>query len=82
MAKKKSAPSKSSTGKTDGWVIVGVFVALIIVPLYLVATSTKFFEESLANSANLFVLVGYIATVLAGFLYYISKNSKSIKWTK
>ena len=85
MAKKKSAPksvSKSASGKIDGWMVLGGFALLVVLPVLLVAQNTNFSGEDLTNSSYTFLLVGYIALITAIFMYYVTKNSKNIKWSK
>ena len=85
MAKKKSAPksvSKTLKDKVDGWMVLLGYAVLVVVPLLYVSQNTAFPTETLLNSSYAFVLVGYIALVTAIFIYYITKNSKNIKWTK
>jgi L-asparagine transporter-like permease len=85
MAKKKSAPksvSKTSKDKVDGWMVLLGFAVLVVVPLLFVSQNTAFPTQTLLNSSYAFLLVGYIALVTAIFIYYVSKNSKNIRWTK
>jgi len=85
MAKKKSAPksvSKSASGKINGWMVIGGFALLAVLPILFVSQNTAFSSQDLSYSSYTFILVGYIALITAIFVYYVGKNSKNIKWSK